>query len=741
MHVEPQATAELAREFGLTDEEYQRACSIQGRTPTLTELGIFSVMWSEHCSYKTSRIHLKGFPTSAPWVVQGPGENAGVIDIGDGDCLAFKIESHNHPSFIEPHQGAATGVGGILRDVFTMGARPIAAMNSLRFGELDQAGNRYLLAGVVGGIAAYGNCFGVPTVAGEVYFDEQYSTNPLVNAFALGHVRKDRIFLGRAEGVGNPVIYVGAKTGRDGIHGATMASAEFDEASADKRPTVQVGDPFREKLLLEACLELMKTDYIIGIQDMGAAGLTSSSFEMADRAGSGIEMWLDRVPMRETGMTPYELMLSESQERMLMVVRQGCEAEVQAIFEKWDLDAAIIGRVTDRGRMVLQFEDQVVADLQIAPLVEQAPVYDRPVARGAYLDEVQSWRWDDLPLPDSLGETLLGLLDAPTIASKHWVYSQYDYQVRTNTLVGPGSDAALVRIKGSTKAAAMTVDCNSRYCYVNPYEGGKATVAEGARNLACSGAKPLAVSDCLNFGNPEKPETMYQFVEAIRGIKDACHELNIPVISGNVSLYNETAGRGSVYPTPTVASVGLLEDFRRAVPGAFVRAGDSIVLLGRTRDELGASEYLKLRLGRITGDAPRVDLAETGALLELLQQLAAEQLVRSAHDCSEGGLAVALAECCFEQQLGCRVDLPADGLRSDVLLFGETQNRVVLSLAPEQVAAVRECALQNNVPCTLIGTVGGTALSIGIEGSHCLSVPVDQARNTWRYAIDRRMRD
>ncbi|MBB5021472.1 phosphoribosylformylglycinamidine synthase subunit PurL [Desulfurispira natronophila] len=732
---EKAVSVEQALEFGLSREEYDKILEIMGRTPTLTELGIFSVMWSEHCSYKSSRIHLKGFPTEAPWVVQGPGENAGVIDIGDDECVAFKIESHNHPSFIEPLQGAATGVGGILRDVFTMGARPIAAMNSLRFGELDNPKNRYLFSGVVKGIGWYGNCFGVPTVGGEVYFDDQYSTNPLVNAFALGYVKKDKIFLGRADGVGNPVMYVGAKTGRDGIHGATMASADFDENSEEKRPTVQVGDPFTEKLLLEACLELMQTDHIIGIQDMGAAGLTSSSFEMADRAGMGIEMWLDNIPCREEGMTPYEMMLSESQERMLMVVRQGSEDAVKAIFAKWDLDAEVVGRVTDDGRMRIIWQGQTMADLEIAPLVEAAPLYDRPYQRGAYLDEVQSFDFNTIHAPSDFSDTLLCLLGSPTIASKEWVYQQYDHQVRTNTVILPGSDAALVRIKGGKKGVAMTTDCNSRFCYLNPYEGGKATVAEGARNIACSGAKPLAISDCLNFGNPQKPETMYQFVECVRGIKDACRELNIPVISGNVSLYNETAGRGAVYPTPTVSTVGLIEDIDLRLTQDFKQAGDHIFLLGTTREELGGSEYLKVIYGLITGDAPHVDLGEARVLVEVLQQLTKVQLLQSAHDCSEGGLAVALAESSLSsrEHVGFSASL-SPSMRTDALLFGESHSRAVVSVSPEKFTAFRE-TVGKQITCTYIGVVGGDSMNIRVGEVPVVSVSMDKAVYAWKYAI------
>ncbi|WP_027390372.1 phosphoribosylformylglycinamidine synthase subunit PurL [Chrysiogenes arsenatis] len=731
---------ELAREFGLKGDEYQKALDIMGRVPTLTELGIFSVMWSEHCSYKSSKIHLRGFPTEAPWVVQGPGENAGIIDIGDDECVAFKIESHNHPSFIEPLQGAATGVGGILRDVFTMGARPIAAMNSLRFGELDTAKNRYLLSGVVNGIAWYGNCFGVPTVAGEVYFDDQYSTNPLVNAFALGYVKKDKIYYGNAKGVGNPVMYVGAKTGRDGIHGATMASADFDENSEEKRPTVQVGDPFTEKLLLEACLELMQTEYIVGIQDMGAAGLTSSSFEMAARAGSGIEMWLDRIPCRETAMTPYEMMLSESQERMLMVVHPGCEEQVRAIFAKWDLDAEVVGKVTDDGRMRLLFHGETVADLPIEPLVDAAPLYDRPTQRGAYLDEVQGFDFATVAEPEDCGVVLQRLLGQSTICSKEWIYSQYDHQVRTNSVFVPGSDAALVRIKGGSKGVAMTTDCNSRYCYLNPYEGGKATVAEGARNIACTGAKPLAISDCLNFGNPEKPETMYQFVECVRGIKEACRELGIPVISGNVSLYNETAGQGAIYPTPTVSTVGLIKDIENRVPSAFQQCGDVVYLLGTNRDELGGSEYIKMTLGKIIGDAPKVDLSEAKQLVEVLQQLAQAKVLQSAHDCAEGGLAVALAECGINAcggAMGASVNL-AGGIRTDAILFGETHSRVVVSVAPEQVARF-ESLIAGQYPCARIGVTGGTALNISIERTPVVAVPIDRLAYTYRYALRERM--
>src|SRR5687768_14536856 len=613
-----QITPELIRSHGITNDEYARIEQILGRAPNYTELGIFSVMWSEHCSYKSSRVHLRKFPTSGPRVVQGPGENAGVIDIGDGWVAAFKMESHNHPSYIEPYQGAATGVGGILRDIFTMGARPIACLDSLRFGELDAPRMRYLVDGVVRGISGYGNCMGIPTVGGETSFHRSYNGNILVNAFALGVTKKEKIFKGTASGVGNPVIYVGSKTGRDGIHGATMASAEFDEASEEKRPTVQVGDPFTEKLLLEACLEIMDSDAIVGIQDMGAAGLTSSSFEMAGRAGTGVRMNLDRVPVRESGMTPYEIMLSESQERMLIVAKAGREQEVVRTCEKWDLNAAVVGEVTDDGFVRLMWNGEEVAAIPVDPISTEAPVYERPIAKPEYADRIAPVLAREAQTDNDQTDVLLRLLASANLASKHWIFEQYDTTVRTNTIAGPEKrDAAVVRVKETGRALAMTSDVNPVYCWLDPYEGGKQAVAEAARNIAVSGARPVASTDCLNFGSPERPEIMWQFSECTRGISDACRALDTPVVSGNVSFYNETEGR-AVYPTPTVGMVGIMESDRDGCGLAFPAANLDVILLGETRDELGGSEWQQMFAADALAAPPRVDLHRERALIELL---------------------------------------------------------------------------------------------------------------------------
>jgi phosphoribosylformylglycinamidine synthase len=718
-------TAETAREHGLSADEFARIKSILGRDPSWTELGIFSVMWSEHCSYKSSRIHLRGLPTSGPRVIQGPGENAGVVDIGDGQAVVFKMESHNHPSFIEPYQGAATGVGGILRDVFTMGARPIACLDSLRFGRPDHPKTRHLVEGVVAGIAGYGNAFGVPTVGGEVYFDESYDGNILVNAMAVGLARTDRIFKGTASGVGNPVLYFGSKTGRDGIHGATMASAEFDEASESKRPTVQVGDPFTEKLLLEACLELMSSDCLVGIQDMGAAGLTSSSVEMAARAGNGIELDLDKVPRRETGMTAYELMLSESQERMLAVVQRGKEKQALAIFDKWDLDAAVVGKVTDTGKIVVKDQGQVVAEIPIPPLAEGLR-YERPYSRPADADKPLP----TIPQPSDLNAVLLQLLGSPNLASKEWIYRQYDHMVRVGTVVRPGADAAVIRIlegaadPATAKGLALTTDCNSRYCWLDPYEGARLAVAESYRNLSTVGAEPLAVTDCLNFGNPERPEVMWSFVEAVRGLGDACRALETPVVSGNVSLYNDTDGK-SVKPTPTIGMVGLIAHAGDAVGIAF-EDGSAIALLGANSDELGGSEYLATVHKIVAGKPPKLDLACEAAVGKACRALVSGKLLRSAHDCSDGGLAVALAECCVAARaMGATVQL-ADQIRPDALLFGEAPSRILISFAPEKEAEVRALAERHGAPFTMLGATGGKSLVVSggtIDG--LVNLPVD----------------
>ena len=718
---------EQAMSFGLTSEEYDRVLEILGREPNLTEAGVFSVMWSEHCSYKTSGIHLRKLPTTGPRVIQGPGENAGVVDIGDGLAVVFKMESHNHPSFIEPFQGAATGVGGILRDVFTMGARPVANLNNLRFGEPTHPRTPYLVNGVVHGIGSYGNCMGVPTVGGDVQFDASYNGNILVNAMTVGLVRSDRIFLGTAAGVGNPIFYVGSKTGRDGIHGATMASAEFSEDTEEKRPTVQVGDPFIEKLLLEACLELFETDLVVGIQDMGAAGLTSSSLEMAGRAGTGIEMHLDRVPMREEGMTPYELMLSESQERMLLVVRQGAEDEVKKIFSKWDLDCVEIGTVTDSGHARLFWHGDLAADLPIAPLADEAPRYDRPYERAAYIDEVRRLDLESLPLPD-LEEAFRKVIASPNIASKEWIYDQYDHMVQTNTVQGPGGDAAVVRVRGTSKGIALSSGCNGRYCYLNPRRGAAIAVAETARNVSAVGALPLAVTDCLNFGNPERPDIMWQFVEAIEGLRDACEGLDVPVVSGNVSLYNETNGEG-IYPTPMIGMVGLMDNIEHRAAQGFAQDGDVILLLGETLEEIGGSEYLQVVHGKVAGDAPELNLIREKALQAFCRETIASGVVRSAHDVSEGGIAAALAECCITGPELRGATLRLEGaLRPDVHLFSESQSRIILSVPAIHARRVLDRAAAVGLPATRLGTVGGSRLVI--EGM--IDIPVTEINRLWR---------
>ncbi len=650
-----QITVETALQHGLTADEYARIEAALGRAPTFEELGVFSVMWSEHCSYKSSRTHLRQLPTTGARVLQGPGENAGALDVGDGLAVVFKIESHNHPSFVEPFQGAATGVGGILRDIFTMGARPIANLNSLRFGGVAHARTPYLLRGVVAGIAHYGNCIGVPTVGGEVYFDPGYDHNILVNAFTLGVVSADRIFRAEAAGIGNPVMYVGSKTGRDGIHGASLlASAEFGAEAESKRPTVQVGDPFTEKLLLEACLELMSpahSAHLVAIQDMGAAGLTSSSAEMAGRGGVGIDLDLSRVPLREDGMTPYEILLSESQERMLLVVRQGSEAAVQALFARWDLDAAVIGAVTDSGRLRADWQGRRVVDIPVAALTTDAPVYDRPALEPTDGDDPQRLVLRDLAEPGDYTHALERLLESPNLASREWIYRQYDTYVGGGSIVRPGSDAAVVRLPGTQKAIAMTLDCNSRLCLLDPYVGTVSAVAEAARNLAATGAEPIGVTNCLNFGNPEKPDVMWQFQQVIAGLRDACLAFGTPVVSGNVSFYNETEGQ-SIPPTPVIGMVGLLEDASQRVTQWFKGEGDAVVLLGRNREELGGSEYLAVVHHQVRGSLPWVDLDSERRLIRVAVTAAREGLLRSAHDVAEGGLAVALAECCISDEGG-----------------------------------------------------------------------------------------
>ncbi|HYM24157.1 MAG TPA: phosphoribosylformylglycinamidine synthase subunit PurL [Vicinamibacterales bacterium] len=739
---------------GLKRDEYERIVAFLGREPNLTELGIFSVMWSEHCSYKSSRVHLKTLPTEGPQVLQGPGENAGAVDIGDGYAAVFKIESHNHPSFIEPYQGAATGVGGIIRDIFTMGARPIALLDSLRFGSIedragapgvsDAARTRRILEGVVAGIAGYGNSIGIPIVGGEIAFEPTYAGNPLVNVFCLGVAKHGDIIKAAASGAGNPVYYVGAKTGRDGIHGATMASAEFDDKSAEKRPAVQVGDPFMEKLLLEACLEVMQTDALVGIQDMGAAGLTCSTTEMGSRGGSGIEIDVSLVPQRETGMTPYEIMLSESQERILLVVKRGREHEVERVFDKWDLHAVRIGEVTTDGMLRVKERGAVVAEIPNRALTDEAPVYRRPMSEPDYLGEVQMLDLESLEDPgDDHNPALMTLLASPTIGSKRWVVRQYDHMVRTNTINFPGHGAGVVRIKGTDRALAMSVDGNGRYGYLDPYRGAMLAVAEAARNVACAGARPLGATNCLNFGNPERPPIMWQFAKAVEGIGDACRALNVPITGGNVSLYNETDG-SAIYPTPIIGVVGLLEHADRVVSRRFRQAGDAIILLGDDRGELGGTEYLKAVHGLVRGAPPVLDLDAERSLQSLLVSLADARLLRSAHDCSDGGLAVTIAECCFDTGgLGAEARIDADhisrreSIDAAAALFGESASRVVVSVAPEHVARVLERARNGNVAVRMIGRVGGSRLRIDVGGEPAIDVAVDAAERAWSSAIER----
>ncbi len=745
-------TPDVVSAHNLTPEEFERIKSLMGREPTFAELGIFSVMWSEHCSYKSSRIHLRRLPTTGKRIVVPPGENAGIVDVGDGWCAAFKIESHNHPSFIEPFQGAATGVGGILRDVFTMGARPIASMNSLRFGSLDHPKNgrrnRSLLAGVVGGIAHYGNAFGVATVGGEVAFDDAYSLNPLVNAFALGLVKQDQIFFGKATGVGNPILYVGAKTGRDGIHGATMASAEFDDEALAKRPTVQVGDPFLEKLLLEACLEAMRSGSVAGIQDMGAAGLTSSSCEMASRADTGVEIDLSLVPQREQGMTAYEMLLSESQERMLIVAHSGREREVIDIFRKWDLDAVVIGRVREGHNMRVIHEGETVADIPVSALTDEAPLYERPMSSPkskvqSPKSEEQSTKHKDQNHNDSL----LKLLASPNLSSKQFVYRQYDHMVRTNTAVLPGADAAVVRIKETRRALAMTLDGNGRYCAANPREGAKLLVAEAARNVVCVGARPLAITNCLNFASPERPEVMWSFSEVIDGMAEACRVFDTPVVSGNVSFYNETEGRG-ILPTPVIGMIGLIEDVRRVVQPGFKQTGDVIALLGATADDLSISEFASSVDGVSTdemiagGAVPQIDLQRERAVQNVCLEAAEAGLLASAHDCSDGGLAVALAECCFSSLnrngIGADVALPESltaSLSPVSTLFSESPSRIILSFSESSLPTITEMARRAGSPFNVIGQVGGANLRIKLGDAEAISVEIDELESAWRGSL------
>jgi phosphoribosylformylglycinamidine synthase len=764
--VEPAITPELVQKHNLTPDEYGKVKDILGREPSYTELGIFSVMWSEHCSYKNTRPVLKLFPTKSPKILVGAGEeNAGIIDIGDGLAIAFKIESHNHPSAVEPFQGAATGVGGIIRDIFTMGARPICALNSLRFGELTNPEVRRLFAGVVGGIAHYGNCFGIPTVAGEVYFDKCYEGNPLVNAFALGVLKHEQIARGAAKGIGNPVFYVGPATGRDGLAGAAFASQDLTEESAEQqRGAVQVGDPFMEKLVLEACLELLATGAVAGIQDMGAAGLTCSTCETAARAGTGIEIELDKVPQRAPNMSSYEIMLSESQERMLIIVHRGREKEVQQIFDKWDLPWAEVGTVTDTGRMVVRHGGKIVADIPAAKLANDAPVYQRESREPAYLKNVRAFTLENVADTSDAASALKSLLAWPSIASKNWVYRQYDHMVRDGTIVPPGSDAAVVHIKNDSlpqplqngqsisKFIAMSVDCNATYVYLDPYEGGKIAVAEACRNLACSGAVPLGATDNLNFGNPHNPEIFYQLRKSVEGLAEACRVFEAPVTGGNVSLYNQNPN-GPIDPTPTVAVVGQIAQREHITTQYFKDGGDVIILLGDIVDTadplqgLGGSAYLQVIHKQKTGTPPRIDLAKEKRLHDTTRSLITSGLVKSAHDCSEGGLAVALAESCISHQIaretprliGATVDLTTfKEARLDALLFGETQSRIIISVSPENAELALTQAKQAGIPAVKLGTVGGQTLSIKTTGGQ-LSAKLTELHDIWFHTIARAM--
>jgi phosphoribosylformylglycinamidine synthase len=761
---EIKVTAEIAAEHGVTAEEYERIQKILGRDPNITELGIFSVMWSEHCSYKSSKVHLRRLPTRGQLVVQGPGENAGVVDIGDGLVAAFKIESHNHPSYVEPFQGATTGVGGILRDIFTMGARPIAVLDSLRFGEITASGttseeeaakNRRILDGVVRGVGSYGNCFGVPTVGGEVAFEPCYSQNPLVNALALGIARQADLFFAKAKGTGNPVIYVGAKTGRDGIHGASLlASAEFTEESQQKRPNVQVGDPFMEKLLLEACLEAMKTGAVVAIQDMGAAGLTCSTCEMASRGGTGIEIDLAKVPQRETGMSPYEIMLSESQERMLLVAEKGREPEVLGVFKRWGLDATVVGQVTDGGLLVVKDRGSVAAQIPAHPLAEEGPVYNRPIAEPAARQETEKDWFTFGKAATDLTANFVKLLGAPVIASKRWITEQYDSMVRTNTLAGPGaSDAAVVRIKETKRGLALATDGNGRWCYLNPKLGAMHAVAESARNVAASGARPIAATNCLNFGSPEKPEVMWQFSQVIDGLKEACEALRTPITGGNVSFYNETLGK-SIYPTPVIGMLGILEDANRVMKIGFRNAGEVILLLeGRNRTDAGfessrtaarefsSSEYAKRIAGIAAGEPPLIDLAAEKRLIDCLVALGDAGTVQSAHDLSDGGLAVAVAESCFAGK-GLGADVKIEGeANAEYDLFGEQGARAIVSVAAGKVGAVLATAREYKVGAREIGKVtGGNSLRIEYAGRLMVSADVSALEDAWEHSLERNLK-
>jgi phosphoribosylformylglycinamidine synthase len=720
----------ILKELNLTGDEYKKIVGYIGREPNITELWIFSAMWSEHCSYKSSRPYLKRMPSFGKDVIIGPGENAGVVSIGDGLAVVFKMESHNHPSFIEPYNGAATGVGGILRDVFTMGARPVAILDSLRFGEPSDEKMRYLVDGVIAGIAGYGNCMGIPTVGGEIYFDAAYKDNILVNAMAVGVVSDNRIFLAKASGAGNPVFYVGSKTGRDGIHGATMASASFTDETAVLKPTVQVGDPFMEKLLMEACLELMKSNHIVAIQDMGAAGLTSSSVEMAAKGGLGIEIDLDRVPQREEGMQPYEIMLSESQERMLIIAKKGHEKAVEAVFKKWNLDVSLIGRLIESNEIVVKANNNMQAKLPLDILVDKAPVYNRHACMPEYITNTPAINASEqIPKPKDYKEVLIKLLSSPTISSKAWVYEQYDHSVGIDTVIKPGADAALIRIKGTRKGIAITTDGNSRYTYLAPYAGSEIAVCEAARNIACVGARPLAITDCLNFGNPENPDVMWQFIESINGIASACLAMDIPVVSGNVSFYNETEGK-SIYPTPVIGMVGLIDNIKHRITPDFKDNGDSIILLGETLDECGGSEYLKLTTGKIAGRTPNVSPETEKRIINLLFAMNKMSIIKSASDCSEGGLAITIARCAIAGDKGARLNMKWR-YRPDIELFSESQHRIVITSAHKHIDKIKEMARNYNIPCTMIGVVRGKSLTI----NNMVSVSVEELKNAYNRGL------
>lgn len=728
------AEQQIYKQMGVSDSEYELICGFLGRKPNYTEIGVFSVMWSEHCAYKNSKPLLRRFPTSGPRVLMGPGEGAGIVDIGDNQAVVFKIESHNHPSAVEPYQGAATGVGGIIRDIFSMGARPIASLNSLRFGKLESDRVKYLFEHVVSGIAGYGNCIGIPTVGGEVVFDESYDGNPLVNAMCVGLIDHDKIQRGVAKGVGNPVFYVGPPTGRDGIHGATFASEELTEESEAKRTAVQVGDPFMEKLVMEACLELIDTGIVLGIQDMGAAGLTCSSAEMASKAGNGLELYLDAVPQREESMTAYEMMLSESQERMLFVVEPKDEAQAREIFERWGVICAKVGKVTDDGRLKLIHHGEVVGDMPVTALVDECPIYNKPSSVPAYYEEnanIDTLRYEEVR---DLNGALDQVLSSPSVASKAWVYNQYDYMVRTSTAVRPGSDAAVVTVHGTRKALAMTTDCNGRFVYLDPEVGGKIAVSEAARNIVCSGAEPLAITDNLNFGSPEKPDIFWQMEKAVDGMAEACRVLDTPVIGGNVSLYNENS-KGAIYPTPVVGMVGLVHDTDHITTQGFKNEGDVVLLLGDTYGELGGSEFQAVVHGVTEGRPPQLDLNKEKSLINAVLKATQSGLVQSAHDLSEGGLAVALAESCISGGLGAQVELHASDLRADIALFSESQSRILLSASPNQADELEQLIIQHGVPVRVIGRVEGKDLVIHAGGAAVVNRPVQELKQVWEDVI------